>query len=367
MTNSDSNIAFINLPILHLTKLLKDSLGIENTIEEIIEKVEEDELKALLEKLTLANEVSLNQLDSNGRFNEHTLTETISIPLVNQLLRNKGLSVKAQKAKIIFTHDIDWVSPFNMVSFSKSIYYGLKGKSNHWLKLSQNFNTGIFFDITAQLLDLEKRYGVHATYFMMSGPYGNGRHDTRYGIEDKQAKRIINLLKNEQAKIGLHGSFDARERNSYKIEKERIEQVSGTKINAHRNHYLRFDPILLPSQLEEAEIGFDFSIGFSDTKGFRSGCCTAYQLINTVKSTVSTVTEIPLIVMDRLPYLKDGEVFFEEFKNLLAAVKNYGGSVSILTHPENFICIPEFWKFYERIIQETIAAGIDVSGNYEEF
>jgi hypothetical protein len=353
-------------PILYLSQQLKDSLSIHESPEDILERIGDEGVRFCIQQIILFTEIKNGHIDLHGRFDENTITGNIFIPKVNQLLRNKGLSVRAQKAKIIFTHDIDWVNPLNAVSFSKSIYYGLKGKSNHWLKLPQNFSTGIFFDITEQLLDLEKRFGVHATYFMMSGPYGNGRHDTRYAIEDKQAKRIVKLIKNEHAKIGLHGSYHAREKNSYKIEKERIEQVSGTKVCAHRNHYLRFDPVLLPSQLEKAEIGFDFSVGFTNIKGFRSGCCTSYKLIDTLKSAVSSVTEIPLIVMDRLPYLNDGEVFFEAFKSLLNEVKSYGGSVSILTHPENFIYLPEFWKFYERMIEETIVAGIDVSGNYDD-
>ncbi len=77
--------------------------------------------------------------------------------------------------------------------------------------------------------------------------------------------------------VGLHGSYYAREQDSYRAEKERLEQVLGTAVTTHRNHYLRFDPMRMWSQLEAAGIRHDFSVGFNYRLGFRAGCARAYR------------------------------------------------------------------------------------------
>lgn len=95
----------------------------------------------------------------------------------------------------------------------------------------------------------------------MAGPYDWRQLGTRTDIRWKSARELGRLALDAGMQIGLHSSARACERNSYRVEKDRIEQTLNVKLKAHRSHYLRFNPLTLGAQLQSAAIEYDFSLG----------------------------------------------------------------------------------------------------------
>lgn len=352
---------FFEQPTEVLASRLKESLAVQNPEQQIVSALGREQIIHCLQRLSLADELYIGKLDAIGRFDEQHHKTDLLKPEVNLIIQQAGLTVQPSSFKVVFTHDIDWVTAMHPLSWMKSVKNTLTGTRQHWLSIGQQFNTGILYKTMERFLSLEKQYGVRALYFMMSGPSGYGRYDTRYDIRSKPAKKIAALIKEADMEIGLHGSFYAKDRNSYRIEKEAIEKATGVQITAHRNHYLRFDPVRLPLQLEAAGIDTDYSIGFTSEAGFRSGYCSSYRMPDIIHSRISNVTQIPLLMMDRLNHLDKGEQFFDTYSNLLDQIKQLNGTVSILTHPENFVFVPQFWEFYERLMDIAVSKGAIVN------
>jgi hypothetical protein len=360
----NSYTAYFSLPPLTLAAHLQQSTGIAEDAGTVLQKLGKEQVIACLKWLTLFYEYEKGQPDIHGRFDENVEVGDLTIPLVNKAIATAGLHLTAtDDFKVIFTHDIDWVTPLQPVSVLKSVYYKLKG-IKYWLDLSQVFNNSLFHDTVSRMLRIEKASGIAATYFMMSGPAGYGKHDTRYGILEAAARKMIRIIHEGGGKTGLHGSYEAREKDTYAKEKSAIETATAQPVHAQRNHYLRFHPARQGEQLEKAGILYDFSIGFTSKAGFRSRICTPYKLIDVQAQRVTGTLEIPLLLMDRLNYL-EGDFVNTTYPLLLEQVKQYHGTVSVLTHPENFVFIPEFWDFYESLIRGCIKLGANVSGNYE--
>ncbi|MCB0723906.1 MAG: polysaccharide deacetylase family protein [Ignavibacteriae bacterium] len=361
-------IIYIAKELLWLIGMEKDlaiHIG-EKTLLRISDAVEidRDTLLNVFNAMSLKREFEHGK-DAHGRFDQANIKWDIKKPKVSELVESMGQrldKVDAQSEfKIIFSHDIDWVSGFDPISLVKSIKSSVSGSRN-WIKLSEVFDQDIFVKNYSEMLSIEKKYGVKTWNFMLSGTNGLGRYSNRYNIKSSRAKKVIDLILSSGNFIGLHGSYGASDANTYKEEAELLREVTNQEIISHRNHYLRFDPINLWSQLSSAGIGYDFSVGFSSNMGFRTGVASSYRPYDFKNKSASDITEIPLVFMERNQYLIDERKTLEELKGVLEEVKKYNGCASILFHPESFVVDTRWLPFYEKVINTVVEMGGDVSG-----
>ena len=363
-----NEFCYISKELLRLTGIENDPLiqeG-ERTFLKISDSVgiERDVLLNSFNALSLKREFDLGK-DIHSRFDQANINWDIKKPEVSVLV--EGIKQKlGQKSsnnfRVIFSHDIDWVSGLNLISLVKSVRSSM-ARNNSWLKVGEIFDGDVFVKNYSEVLSVEKKYGVKTWNFMLSGSYGYGRYANRYSIKSGRARKIIDMISDSGNYIGLHGSYGASDKGSYKEEADLLREVTGREIIAHRNHYLRFDPISLWSQLSEAEIKYDLSVGFSSNMGFRSGVADSYQPYDLKKKSTSNITEIPLVFMERSQYLTDEEKTMESLKNVLQEVKKYNGCASVLFHPESFVVDKRWIPFYEKVINAVLEMGGDVSGD----
>lgn len=327
--------------------------------------VSADELAELFNILSLKNEF-ITPKDSHGRTQESFSDNWHRSPVINiaaeKLMGKAGLK-KESNFKIIFSHDIDWVTPRVPVGFMKYFQSRLKGRSNDWLNLRKSFDKKVFLRAIEKVLKIEKDAGIKPHCFLLSGPYGNGRYSSRYDSRWKEAKEVINIIKQHRCEIGLHGSYYAPDNNSYKEEAERLAEASGSEIIRHRNHYLRFNPETLCESMEQAGIRYEYSIGYNSNMGFRAGIASPYPLYNHVKKKVSAVTEIPLIFMERDAHLEDEQKALNSAAQIINEVKEYNGCASVLFHPESFAVEKRWYGFFMKFIDICKSSGADISGD----
>jgi hypothetical protein len=324
--------------------------------------ISENELWCLFDILNLEREENLPK-DIHSRFDQNYLKWDVNSPYVSKVVDNIRRCIPTssnQKFSVIITHDIDWVTGFEFISAIKAFknYFG-RGK---WLSFTEVLNADVFIDNYKSMIEVEKKYNVSTWNFVLADTYGLKRYSTRYGTNWKSFHKILECICDSNNNIGLHGSYYACQKNSYKAEADLLRKVSGKEIIAHRNHYLRFHPSKIWDQLEGSGIKYDFSVGYSDIMGFRAGTAMPYYPYNKINSSASCVKEVPLIFMEREKYLLDIEKSLESLKELLENVKKYDGCVSILFHPESFVVNKQWIEFYERVLMMIVEMGADVSG-----
>ncbi|MCG8702127.1 MAG: hypothetical protein MI922_29000, partial [Bacteroidales bacterium] len=133
-------------------------------------------------------------------------------------------------------------------------------------------------------------------YFMLLGNgYG---HDKSPSIKTKEYQDLIRMLENGK-NIGIHPSY--RSNGSMRILKKeytKLCEVIGKKIEFSRQHYLKLDFPNTYDNLVSLGVRSDFSMGFSDTVGFRAGIARPFPFFNLVQNKAQSLIVVPFMVMD---------------------------------------------------------------------
>lgn len=235
---------------------------------------------------------------------------------------------------IALTHDIDTCkSAWLEGSFSEL-------KKKHFFTIPQlifkrflgkddwfNFN---------EISKIEKQYKIVSSfYFLPRKEKINNWKNADYNIKSKSIQKVISFLKKGGNEIGVHGSFGTHT-NSKKL-KDDIKRVNSSPIVGNRFHFLMFDPEETVSVLEECGVKYDTTLGFAEQIGFRRGTCFPFYLYNFKKNDISSVIEIPLIVMDaslqNTKYMGlSQKKSLDEVFELIREVKRFMGVFTILWH-----------------------------------
>ncbi len=324
------------------------------------------ELDRVYETLSLERELKTGLRDGFGRFDDTHLAWPKETPWIDSLaLERLGSNVDRAEDRgfrVVLTHDIDWSTSLEPFSLAKALLKTVAKRPVRWLSLDHALNGRTMRKSLERLLDLETRLGVRSLFFMLADRHGLGRHGSRYDLRWSSARRMGNAILDAGMLLGLHGSYAARERGLYRKQAERMADVFGRTVRYHRNHYLRFDSSRLASQMEDAGIRYDFSVGFARHAGFRAGTAGEYPLYNVLENRVSPVKEIPLVYMDST-FADEPTWSLEPLETLLRQVKQVGGTVSVLFHPELFAVDERLFEHYERCIAlcRDLGADLDLS------
>ena len=167
-----------------------------------------------------------------------------------------------------------------------------------------------------------------------------GELDTLCDISDEDEKKQIKSVIDADEEIGLHPSYLTSENYEYfKEEKSKLDNVlksiGSKEISSSRQHYLRFDIRSHYRNIEELDISHEYSLGFTDYCGFRSGTCRPYFPFDVLNRSKHKFTVHPLLIMDTtlLKYLKTSKKeILNIHSNFSKTVKNYKGEFIYLWH-----------------------------------
>jgi len=246
----------------------------------------------------------------------------------------------SKKFAVVLTHDVDLVKP----SWKYYAYHMVRKPITGVKLLIKQKNP---YDTFEKIIELEKKFGAKSTFFFMAvdeDPTG-----VRYRIEN--LKGTLRMILDEGFEIGLHGSYTAyNDLNQLKKEKNRLEKVTGEKVQGYRNHYLRFKIPETWKLLEKAGFKYDSTIGYNDLAGFRGGVPYPFYGFDPNGDETFKVLEIPLNVMDGtlFEYMHlSVDKGFELVKKLMDIVENYHRVLTLNWHNDKFDGI--YWKYYEEL------------------
>lgn len=194
-----------------------------------------------------------------------------------------------------------------------------------------------------QIISLEKEFGFHSSFYFLNGKRG------RYASRTPNAAILdAAQLIPDAWEIGLHYNYDTyRAPSRLHAQKRELEALIDRSVSAGRAHYLRFDPIHSPNDLEIAGIQVDESIGFPYHPGHRMGIAGAFKPMDGSGSRELDVLEIPLTFMDASIRFDSSGHDPESFESIARHVANVGGLIGILVHPDVFDS-PEHPRFLGR-------------------
>jgi len=303
----------------------------------------------------------------------------IDFPVVNyysQLLKKEleeffGIRIEpksygSKNCGLALTHDVDYTSSLNLRMIRRAIFgHAILNKEGlspneravkliYPLLALVGYNppkSGLYF-----LRDLETKSNVKSTFFIKTG--ATAKQDVKYNYRSGKMKRFLGSLIDYGFEIGIHPSMNTYVDAKQTIkEKVRLEELLGKEVRSVRQHYLKFTIGRTVEVWEEAGLHYDSTLGFSRKAGFRNSVGFPYPLYNFAQDRISSVIELPLMIMDatiaenrRLT----ADQSFQEMRGLINETKASHGAAAILFHNSiaDPIDFPGYKKVYGRLIDD---------------
>lgn len=305
----------------------------------------------------------------------------LQLPVINILLNHlqKVIELKSRKINqptirvlnwpkgedfgVAFTHDIDITRGVPLKDQAKAAakmaLNNLKGKKekNDEIKKVLNEKNELVWSFD-KILKFYKQYEWKSTFFFIAKLF-EGRH-LRYNITSEKYRQLFKKLKTAGHEVALHPSLKSFDNpKNYSKEKKKLEKYSQVIIKGMRQHYLRAKYPRLWEFANRSGMKYDSSLGYNFKSGFRSGTCSPHQTYNYSTDQQLNIVEFPLAFFEyNLPEKGENEnKSIETINSLLAQVNKYGGLLTVLVHPSNFLQKPfsKYWQYLTtRVLKKKI-------------
>jgi len=268
-----------------------------------------------------------------------------------------------KKAGLISTIDVDNLYAFKGRPIWRTIGAGLKDLLKRDI---QNFKTRIKvlskkqndpFDIYYEVAAFCKKESLPLIFFFLY------RNATKYdrGLKPGSTSflEVFKKLKKFSLFFGIHPSYySSTEKTIIASELFQLEKDLGQKVIFSRQHYLRFDIKTTPRLLINAGIEVDFSMGFSDTVGFRAGTCFPFYYFDFENEKQENLLLMPFCLMDgaySIHHKKDKNAILKEVTDIAKDIKKCGGNMITVFHERSFYnhLYPGFGTLYKELHLQT--------------
>ena len=206
------------------------------------------------------------------------------------------------------------------------------------------------------LLQLYQDLGVKGLFFVHVGPYG--KFDRRYIYVSKRYRIMLRRIAGKH-EVNIHPSYIAAFNNlQFCEEKMKLERILSRRIEASRQHFLRFRFPETFRQLLSADIHDDYSVLYSNQYGFRAGTSIPFPFYDLEKEQETSLIIHPTAVMDvtlNRDFNMNPQEALEKIKELAKKVKAVNGDFITLFHNSS-LAEDSIWKgwrdMYTKMIEQ---------------
>ena len=223
-------------------------------------------------------------------------------------------------------------------------YTGKKNPKNKWV-ISLLVLICFFFHVYLVFLNTEG-----SSQNILFVPVGErSEYDNNLAIETNSLQAHIKGLA-AKVEVGLHPSYQSLGSSAtLGNEKAKLEAVLSAPIKKSRQHFLRFQLPETYQALTEYGIDQDYSMGFHDDIGFRSGTAYAHSFFDLKNDQQLSIKLIPLVAMDSAMnvYLKySPEEAISEMKEVISNLMSTGGNFVTVWHNHSLSELDEWggWR-----------------------
>ncbi|RNI36603.1 hypothetical protein EFY79_09750 [Hanamia caeni] len=285
----------------------------------------------------------------------------IWIEIFRKKLATKFPTLQFEKKKFdcVVTYDTDVAYKYKGRSFGRNI--GAAMKDIFFLRfrnLLQRIQTLLFskkdpWDIYDDLQQLLYKNQLPSVFFFLMSD--KSPYDRNLNYKSSEMERLVKKIQGF-TQPGIHPSFFSSELPEKMVsEKERLENISVSKITKSRQHFLKFNLPDTFNALCSAGIAEDYSMGFPGMPGFRAGTCTPFYFYDLKNEKVTFLKMMPVTCMDAtfVYYLeKSPEKSLVDMLNLMKEVENVKGTFIPIFHNDIIGEFPAWEKAHRQLISQ---------------
>ena len=187
------------------------------------------------------------------------------------------------------------------------------------------------------ILENSKQLNGKPLFFILTSD--DGKFDKNISPKHPAFEKLVSQLKNH-GEISIHPSYQSHDSiQKLKSEINTLRQISQKEISFSRQHFIKLRFPQTFENLIASGISDDYSLGYPEASGFRSGCAVAYPFFNLKKNETSELMLHPFYFMDAT-YLFYQKMSFEDImqrlKQIIDEVKAVQGTFYPLWHNECF-------------------------------
>ena len=268
------------------------------------------------------------------------------------------VEVVKSKVEIIPTFDIDNTYAFKLKSGKRRALSKLKdvvkldAKRITKRKSVENGEKDPY-DTFDKIIEVGKQFSGVKVFWLTAS---EGSKDRNVPIGNIQHRKLINRVA-QSVEVNIHPSYGSFLNASQVMsERDGLESITGSSIVRSRQHFLRFQLPKSYRDLIDVGIRNDYSMGFAENVGFRSGTARAHNWFDLERNEVTELTLHPFAYMDGtlLEYMSlTPEESKRRIQKLYAEIQNFGGDFIFLWHNET---IGEYgkWKGWSQVLDFTL-------------
>lgn len=303
-----------------------------------------------------------NSIAYKGRF--------LELPVINiwcenfRSVLNKNFSLNITKPPFTFipTLDIDNAYAYKHKGLGKNLAKFLisllkrdfKGASRR-VKVIFNLEQDPF-DSYEKFVEVNRRYALLPRIFVLLG--NKTRYDRNLSFRNPAYRKLIQTL-SAKAIVGIHPSYGSNKKfKQLKTEKFRLESILKRNIEISRQHFIKLKLPQTYQNLIKLGIKEDFSMGYTNTCGYRAGTSTPFYFFDLSQNSPTNLKIFPFAFMDttlKVKMKKSSTEIIPYIEKLCNPLKGTGGSLTFIFHNES-IGGRGIWRnwgsMYEKIIQK---------------
>ncbi len=315
--------------------------------------------------------------DKHGRFSaaESVASQNnfLQKPIVNiwlqhfkNFLQNKfpSLKIKSSTFNAIVTYDIDVAYKFKGRNFIRNIGSTIKDVVNIDFKNIKNRLDSLLkkqedpWDVYDYLQEIILQNNLQSVFFFLLGD--SSKNDRNLNYNKPELKSLISKIK-AFSEIGIHPSYySSTHIDKILEEKKRLEKISGKIICKSRQHFLKFNLPVTYNALLSAGITEDYSMGFSDSAGFRAGTCKPFSFYDLKNEKITDLKIYPVTMMEG-SFMKKNispEKSLTDIFNLMEEVKKVNGTFISIWHNQTISETQEYrqWRtVHDKMVKKIVS------------
>ena len=296
----------------------------------------------------------------------------LNLPLVNIWLENfkkvlieKFPQLTTQHSSFTFqpTYDIDEAYSYKHKSWLRTLGGGLRSiVTGEWSNLSKrmkvlNGKLKDPFDSFDEMDALHEKNNLKPIYFFHVSA-ANSRYDKNI-LPSQPAMQQLIKRHAEKYPVAIHPSWQSGDDESLlQKEIETLETITGKKITASRQHYIRFTLPEGNRRLIKMGITDDYSMGYGSINGFRASVASPFYWYDLEKEETTTLLLHPFCYMEANSFFEQKftpQQAYNELMQYYTAVKSVNGYLVTLWH-NTFLGTDKLyagWRLvYEKFIEQ---------------
>ncbi len=201
---------------------------------------------------------------------------------------------------------------------------------------------------------LQQKAGFDLTYFFLLANFG--AYDKNVPYSSKSLQTLIQSI-SKKHRVGIHpGVASHSDISILKEEIRRLQFLTEKKVTHARMHYLKMNGAETYSNLLQCEIENDYTMGFADVVGFKTGTALPHFWYDFKQEKETSLLLHPFVAMDATlnRYMKlSTEEAVVKLKELKQTCERLQVPFCLLWHNESFSECNE-WKGWKEVVAEVM-------------